>query len=398
MTRPFFSVVIPTFNRAHLLPLAVRSVLAQSFGDFEIVISNGGSTDDTGNVVRSFDDPRIRYIESSHRMPVGDNYQQGLDHASGEYITFLSDDDAYTPRLLEKAKDLFEKYQSKIVGYQYCRYYHDDLRDFDRPIPANSLLISDYDRSVTRFTASEAISQVYSQHGLSSARIDPRFICPYLSNAAYHRSVFDNLKRVSAKLFDTVPPDIYLAVAVFYEAEDYYCLDEPLLVWSNWAGNATVSSQRRTNSFREHYERLLNGRELEFTPLKFALPQNCGVNAILTAAHDFRRDDQPVDWSRYFCTAYENFVYLKSTGVDTEEEEREFEAVLNAQPEAVRNEVRRWIGRPAFRMKSLINSRFPSLAAGLRGIIGSASTTNFHIIEGKDAGFSDVFEAAQYFR
>src|SRR5688572_9696260 len=327
MTRPFFSVVIPTFNRAPLLPFAVRSVLAQSVGEFEIVISNGGSTDDTGDVVRSFGDSRIRYVESPGRLRVGDNYQQGLDHASGEYITFLSDDDAYTPRLLEKAKDLFERYQTKIVGYQYCRYYHDDLRDFDRLIPANSLLISDYDRSVTRFTSSEAISQVYSLHGLSAGPIDPRFICPYLSNAAYHRGVFENLKRVSTKLFDSVPPDIYLAIAVFYETDDYYCLDEPLLVWSNWSGNATASSRREVNSFRGHYERLLNGRELKFTPLKFALPQNCSVDAILTAAHDFGREDQPVDWSTYFCIAYENFVYLKSTGVNTEEEEREFRAV-----------------------------------------------------------------------
>ncbi|MEP7150037.1 MAG: hypothetical protein ABI857_14250 [Acidobacteriota bacterium] len=195
-----------------------------------------------------------------------------------------------------------------------------------------------------------------------------------------------------------MPPDIYLAIAVFFAADDYYCLDEPLLLWSSWAGNATASSQRKINSFREHYERLLSGRALEFTPLKFALPQNCGVNAILTAAHDFGRDDQPVDWSKYFCTAYENFVYLKSTGVNTEEEEREFRMVLDKQPDALRDEVLRWIRRPEFRMKSLINARFPKLAAGLRGIVRAGPSTSFKIIEGKDAGFSDVFEAAHHFR
>ncbi len=82
---PYFSIAMPTFNRAELLRLAIQSVLGQTFGDFEVVISNGGSTDGTRSVVEGFDDARIRYFESDARRSIGDNYQTALDQTRGEY-------------------------------------------------------------------------------------------------------------------------------------------------------------------------------------------------------------------------------------------------------------------------------------------------------------------------
>jgi len=59
---PKVSVVIPTYNRAHLVGRAIRSVLNQTYQDFEIIVVDDGSTDNTKEVVKSFNDPRIRYI------------------------------------------------------------------------------------------------------------------------------------------------------------------------------------------------------------------------------------------------------------------------------------------------------------------------------------------------
>ena len=89
LKKPFFSVLMPTYNRAHLLPLAIKSVLNQTFEDFELIISNGGSTDNTSDLINTFTDSRIRYVESKERLSIGDNYQNTLDNADGEYITFL---------------------------------------------------------------------------------------------------------------------------------------------------------------------------------------------------------------------------------------------------------------------------------------------------------------------
>lgn len=392
---PTFSVVIPTFNRAHLLPFAVRSVLQQSFGDFEIVISNGGSTDNTAEVVQSFNDRRIRYIESPSRLPVGENYQAGLDHATGEFITFLSDDDAYTPNLLKRVNDVLLETGGDIVGYRYCRYYHEDLCDFELDIPANSLLISKFDRLVTRFSSGEALDQVLSLHALSSTAVNQRFVCPYLSNATYRRSIFDSLRKKRKNLFDTVPADIYLAAAVFYEANSYHCVDEPLLVWSNWVGNSTATAQRTVNSVSEHYTRLLNGKELEHTPLKFPLALNCGANAVLEAVTELSDDSMHIDWTTYFVKTFENFIYLQSVGVDVSEERKEFDQVLALQPSEVREDVERQLSNISFRAKAFLNSQMPTVAARIRKFMNPENSKRFKIVSGSNAGFSNVVEASR---
>jgi glycosyltransferase involved in cell wall biosynthesis len=393
--KPYYSVIIPTYNRARLLPFAIKSVLAQTFGDFEIVISNGGSTDNTRDVVQSFSDPRIKYVESSDRLPVGDNYQQGLDNASGEYITFLSDDDAYAPELLHKVKEIIDSEVADIVGYQYCRYYHDQLYEFERNVPANSLLIHDYGGGLTAFSSEEALEQSFVYNGLSDKAADPRFIVPYLSNATYKRSIFDRLRDVRANLFDFVPPDMYLATAVFYMAEKYVCLDMPLLVWSSWAGNATAAATRTQNDIKEHYKHLMKGKRLNHSPLKFALSANCGADCALAAASDLGNSRWQPDWTSYFKMIYENFIFLRSTGVDLVDETAEYERVLAEQPPSVQAAVNRFRNGIAFKAKSFLNLRAPKVAVGLRKMM-QHNKAEFSVLSGSDAGFTDVLEAASF--
>ena len=65
---PFFSVIIPTFNRAAILPRAIKSILNQSFSDWELIIQDDGSTDDTATIVENFlDDKRIKYFKEENQ-------------------------------------------------------------------------------------------------------------------------------------------------------------------------------------------------------------------------------------------------------------------------------------------------------------------------------------------
>lgn len=88
----FFSIIIPTYNRANLIAGAIKSVLDQSFSKFELIIVDDGSTDNTEEVVRSFSDIRIRYYKKiNEERAVARNF--GINKANGEYITFLDSDD-----------------------------------------------------------------------------------------------------------------------------------------------------------------------------------------------------------------------------------------------------------------------------------------------------------------
>lgn len=106
-----FSVVIPVYNRADVLGRALASVLAQSCGDFEIVVVDDGSSDDPRAVCDALADPRVRYLRQDNR---GGNAARnaGIDAARGDYVAFLDSDDVFLPhhlasmaRLLDGAND-----------------------------------------------------------------------------------------------------------------------------------------------------------------------------------------------------------------------------------------------------------------------------------------------------
>ena len=89
---PFFSIIIPTYNRANFIAKTVQSVLEQTFSDFEIIIIDDGSTDNTEEVIKSISDNRIKYIYIKNaERAAARNY--GCKLALGEYVTFFDSDD-----------------------------------------------------------------------------------------------------------------------------------------------------------------------------------------------------------------------------------------------------------------------------------------------------------------
>jgi glycosyltransferase involved in cell wall biosynthesis len=99
---PFFSVILPTFNRAHLISEAIESVLHQSFNDWELIIIDDGSQDNTFEIIRSFvlNDERLRY-HFAHNRGLAMARNMGIQMSRGKYITFLDSDDEYLPEHLQ---------------------------------------------------------------------------------------------------------------------------------------------------------------------------------------------------------------------------------------------------------------------------------------------------------
>lgn len=110
----FFSIVIPTYNRGNLIGMTIKSLLGQTFGNYEIIVVDDGSTDNTEQVIKSIGSDKISYykIENSER---GFARNYGAKCASGEYINFFDSDDIALENHLETANSMILKYGSPEI-------------------------------------------------------------------------------------------------------------------------------------------------------------------------------------------------------------------------------------------------------------------------------------------
>lgn len=114
---PTVSVLIPAYNRANQIGDAVTSILGQSFGDFELVVIDDGSSDETVKRVEAFGDPRIRIVRHERNRGIPHARNSGLDAARGRFIAWLDSDDIARPRRLARQIAFMEAHPSvAMVG------------------------------------------------------------------------------------------------------------------------------------------------------------------------------------------------------------------------------------------------------------------------------------------
>ncbi len=126
MENPVVSVIIPTYNREKLIIDAIDSILNQTFQDFEILIIDDASTDNTEKVIKDLGNEKIRYykLDRNGGQCIARNY--GIKIAKGNYIAFLDSDDRWLPEKLEKQIACFNKGE-KELGCVYAYAYEKDV-------------------------------------------------------------------------------------------------------------------------------------------------------------------------------------------------------------------------------------------------------------------------------
>ena len=115
------SIVLPTYNRAHVLAHAMRSVLSQTYDNIELIIVDDNSQDDTAKVVRSFDDARIRYVRNEENLKLPRGLNKGFSLAKGGFLTWTSDDNMYASNAIEK---MVAQLRRGTCDFVYADYYH----------------------------------------------------------------------------------------------------------------------------------------------------------------------------------------------------------------------------------------------------------------------------------
>jgi glycosyltransferase involved in cell wall biosynthesis len=113
----FFSVIIPTYKRAHSIRKAIESILSQTFQDLEVIIVDDASPDETEIIVNSIGDQRIKYIKNETNQERCVSRNLGIEEAIGTYICFLDSDDYHLPNHLQDLYDLIQSKQAPVAFF-----------------------------------------------------------------------------------------------------------------------------------------------------------------------------------------------------------------------------------------------------------------------------------------
>ena len=181
MRPPKVSICLPTYNRAGYLRKCIRSILAQSYADLEVIVLDNASSDDTGAVVREFDDPRLQYHRNERNIGPFGNMNLGISLARGEYICIAHDDDAYLPDFVERVVSLLEANPSMAMAHSavFETEPNGERRRILRAYPATRVLPGR--REFVRFLEGHNVccsSVIARRRAYAEAGVfDPRYLC-----------------------------------------------------------------------------------------------------------------------------------------------------------------------------------------------------------------------------
>lgn len=226
--KPLVSVVIATFNLAAYVPLAVKSVMDQTYKNIEVIIIDDGSTDDTREAVRPYlNDPRVRYLYQENKgQAAAKNY--GVRESRGEYIAFLDADDMWMPEKLEMQLPLFSR--SKLVGVVFSRSLYIDEKGVECGI----------------------VNQELFRGRVSGPLLIDNFVG--FGSSVVRKECFDRLEGFREDVRMGIDYDLWLRFSTQYEF-DY--VDRPLLCYRVWSGQMSNDCKGRYLNGIETMKRFL---------------------------------------------------------------------------------------------------------------------------------------------
>jgi glycosyltransferase involved in cell wall biosynthesis len=214
---PLVTVVIPCYNQAHFLGEAIESVLSQSYRNFEIIVVDDGSTDNTSEVASHYEE--VRLVRQENRGLAGAR-NSGLAEAEGEYLVFLDADDRLLPRALEAGLECFDAHPECAL------------------VAGHSNIIG-RDGSFRRVVKVESPDRDYYVGLLKYCHISPP------ASAMFRRSVFETVGGFTSGVDASADLDMYLRVARHFPLRRY---DEAVADYRMHGENMTRNSGRMLSS------------------------------------------------------------------------------------------------------------------------------------------------------
>jgi glycosyltransferase involved in cell wall biosynthesis len=188
---PYFSVIIPVYNKERFLKNTLQSVLSQSFADFEVILIDDGSTDQSKAVIDEFNDARIQYFyQNNSGAAAARNF--GITKAKANYITFLDADDYWYPDCLMHFKSMIERFAGE-------------------PVFASAVEVEN-EKNILPAQYSIAKSQTPQIVNFFEASLRESAICT--SCAVFHKSVFERIGYFDTTLKNGEDTDLWIRIGL----------------------------------------------------------------------------------------------------------------------------------------------------------------------------------------
>ncbi|MCX9085637.1 MAG: glycosyltransferase [Candidatus Methanoperedens sp.] len=231
--KPTISVIIPTYDRANLVGRSIQSVLNQTYRDLELIIVDDASKDNTEDVIKSFNDERIKYIRHEKNKGGSAARNTGINLAKGGFLAFLDSDDEWFPEKLEKQMNVFQNALSN-VGVVYTGYYW-------------------IGNNVKTYTPPDRIIQ--KDGNIQEALLKENFITT--SAALVKKECFEKLGSFDEKFPALQDWELFIRFSKYY---CFRCIDEPLVRLYYQSTSISSDHKARTRALEliieKHFEDL----------------------------------------------------------------------------------------------------------------------------------------------
>ena len=377
---PLFSVIIPTKNRSSIVGMAIESVLRQTFGDFEIIVSdNDDSPTATREAVEMFSDPRIHYYRTSGNLSMPDNWEFAISRVSGGYITLLEDKQVLYPDALETLHKVLAGGDVKCVVWM-----NDKLDDtFIPPV-------------FYRYTGSGKVNEKPTNDILKQLcleRIDYPSL-PRMMNSLVSTDFVRFAQRESGlnRYFDLVNPDFVSAFIQLNYLDRITFVDKSLNITGGRALSNGLSGRKKGETARRFINEVGESRFFDFVPLKIVTANNAIMNDYnrirSTLDGNLRRHE--ITPEAYMAMCYADIIENEKLGTDMRGERKLWKELLNTMDPAVKRQVRQRTKSIAFRRRisgAPILSPLLNVVRKLRKSQGQVEMVT---------GYQNAFEAAGF--
>ena len=218
ISQEFFTVVIPTRERCDTLIHSLRTCVTQNYDNLEIIVSDNYSQDSTCEVVESFKDSRIRYINTGKRISMSDNFEFALAHVKPKgYIIYIGDDDGLLPNAINDINRIVVQTSAEVIRWDIASYHWPEI-DSET---ANILTIPHYKSGITVKKSSVTIQNVLSF-------INGFDALPLLYNrSAVKYDVISRIKNHSGRFYHSFIPDVYSGFVIAESVGTYVNSERP---------------------------------------------------------------------------------------------------------------------------------------------------------------------------